>query len=79
MTVKIKEESKKDPKTMDVVKKANKIMKKIRKNIEKIGKIIDDDKIVNANKDVLKGKAEDFLFTDLDEYIEKALGTSNNP
>lgn len=73
LAVKIKAEALKDPKTMHVIKKANKIMKKIRKNIEKIGSILEDDKIVNANKEALRNRAEDLLFTELDDYIENAL------
>lgn len=79
LEIKIKEENKKDPKTMEEVKKANKLMKKIRKNIKKIGKFLDEKKYLNANKEDLKRRAEDLLLTDLDEYIENALKSSGNP
>jgi len=73
IAVKIKAEPQNDPKTMQVIKKANKLMKKIRKNIEKIGSIAVDDKIVNADKAALKNRAEDLLYTELDDYIEAVL------
>jgi sugar-specific transcriptional regulator TrmB len=73
LNAKIKEETVSNPKTIKYVKRANKLMKKIKKNIEKMGKHLKFEKRVKVDKEKVIQRAEELLLTRLDEYIEKLL------
>lgn len=73
LNAKIKNESQSNEQTIKAVKKANKYMKKIRKNIEKIGKHLSFKKGINVDREKIIQRAEELLLTRLDDYIEKLL------